>query len=150
MNESLRTQVTAEIMAAMRSFETAERSRDAEALIGHFASVPTFHVYNDGRRVTYEAMVAGLRSTFPDLRSIEGDFEDIHVIVLASDAALATAHFRETVTDRRAKRHESEERPLGCGNDSMANGVSRTGKRTTTPTMVHEHALGHCPTRCCS
>jgi ketosteroid isomerase-like protein len=103
MNESLRTQVTAEIMAAMRSFETAERSRDAEALIGHFASVPTFHVYNDGRRVTYEAMVAGLRSTFPDLRSIGCDFEDIHVIVLASDAALATAHFRETVTDAQGK-----------------------------------------------
>lgn len=87
----------------MRSFEAAERARDAEGLIAHFAAVPDFHLYNDGQRVTYDDMVAGLRRTFPSLRSIEGGFSDIHVIVLSADAALATATFREAITDAGGK-----------------------------------------------
>jgi len=98
MSQTSHAAVTAAVLAAMRSFEAAERDRDAERLIAHFAPVPDFHVYNDGQRVSYEAMTEGLRQTLPTLRSIEGGFSDIHVIVLAEDAALATATFREAVT----------------------------------------------------
>jgi ketosteroid isomerase-like protein len=56
-------------------------------------------MYNDGQRVTYEIMSAGVRAAFPNLRAIEGGVEDVHVLALAPDAALATASFRETVTD---------------------------------------------------
>jgi len=99
MDDARRRQVAAEVEAAMRSFEAAERARDAERLIAHFAAVPEFHVYNDGVRLTFDVMTAGLRATFPTLRSIEGGFEDICILVLADDAALATATFREAVTD---------------------------------------------------
>ncbi len=83
----------------MRSFETAERALDAEALISHFAESPDFRVYNDGQRLSYQAMVANIRAGFPKLREIRGGFGDIQVIVLAPDAALATAGFREAITD---------------------------------------------------
>jgi ketosteroid isomerase-like protein len=99
MKDAERQHVVIAIEAAMRSFAEAERARDAAALIAHFAPVPEFHVYNDGDRLTYESMVAGLRATFPTLKAIEGGFSDLNVLVLAPDAALATATFREVITD---------------------------------------------------
>lgn len=83
----------------MRSFEHAERACDAERLLAHFAAVPDFHMYNDGQRLSYDVMAAGVRATFPTLRAIDGGFEDICVMVLAPDAALASASFREAITD---------------------------------------------------
>jgi ketosteroid isomerase-like protein len=100
MDDLQRQQVTTAVEAAMRSFEAAERALDAEALIAHFAALPGFHVYNDGQRIDYETVTANLRNGFSSLRSIEGGFHDIEVIVLSPDAALATAGFREVVTDQ--------------------------------------------------
>jgi hypothetical protein len=42
MDENERAHVTAAVTAAMQSFEQAERGRNAEALINHFAAVPEF------------------------------------------------------------------------------------------------------------
>jgi uncharacterized protein (TIGR02246 family) len=100
IDDAQRDDVVVAIQAAMKSFEEAQRARDAERLIAHFAPVRDFHVYNDGSRVSYDAMSAAVRATFPTLQSIEGGFQDVRVIVLAPDAGLATATFRETVTDR--------------------------------------------------
>lgn len=87
----------------MRSFEEAERARDAEALLAHFAAVPEFHIYNDGNRLSYDDMAGYVRATFPTLRSIEGGFVNLDVMVLASDAALTTGTFREATTDQAGK-----------------------------------------------
>ena len=99
MDERDRSEIVRSVEAAMRSFETAERALDAERLIAHFADVPDFHMYNDGQRLNYGTMAAGVRAAFPTLRSIEGGFTDIRVLVLAADAALVTARFQETITD---------------------------------------------------
>jgi ketosteroid isomerase-like protein len=99
MDERERCQIAQSVEQALGSFEAAERALDADRLIRHFANVAEFHVYNDGQRLSYEVMTAGVRTTFPTLRSIEGGFSDIRVIVLASDAALSTATFQEIVTD---------------------------------------------------
>lgn len=99
MNDVDQQEVIAAVEAAMRSFEAAERNLDAERLIVHLAPVPGFHVYDDGQRLEYEALTTNLRTGFSTLRSIEGGFHDMQVIVLAPDAALATAGFREVVTD---------------------------------------------------
>jgi ketosteroid isomerase-like protein len=101
MNESERQTVASTVEVAMRSFEAAERELDAEALIAHFGEIPGFHVYNDGQRLAYEAMVGNIRAGFPKLRAASGGFQNIQVIVLSRDAALATAAFREAVTDRK-------------------------------------------------
>lgn len=100
MDDSQRDDVTRSVEQAMRLFEASERALDAEGLIGYFAAGPEFYAYNDGHRLTYSEMAAGVRGTFPSLRSIEGGFRDLQVIVLAPDVALATARFQETITDR--------------------------------------------------
>jgi ketosteroid isomerase-like protein len=100
MDDPERQAIVAAIEAAMTSFGAAERALDAEQVIAHFAQVEDFHVYNDGERLDYAAVTANLRNVFPSLRSIEGGFRGVQVIVLAVDAALATAGFREVITDR--------------------------------------------------
>ena len=105
MDDAQRSAIVAEVEGRIRSFESAQRARDAEGLLAHFASSAGFHLYNDGHRVGYEAMAAGVRLAFPSLRSIEGGFEGLGVLVLAPDAALATAAFREAVTDASGETH---------------------------------------------
>ncbi len=93
------THVSNAVRDAMRSFEEAERARDAEAVIAHFAAIPGFHIYSDGTRLSYDEMTGFVRQMFPMLQSIEGGFTDLTVIVLAPDAALAAGTFRESTTD---------------------------------------------------
>ena len=99
MDDALRGRVVESVQQRMRSFEAAERALDAEKLLGHFSTRRDFYMYNHGQRVTYEVMSAGVRAAFPTLRAIEGGFENLEILPLAPDAALATAGFRETVTD---------------------------------------------------
>src|SRR3954469_1119817 len=99
MDETQRKRVAAAVEDAMHSFEQAERARDAEGLIAHFAAIPQFHIYSDGTRLSYDEMAAYIRRTFPTLRSIEGGFVDLNVMALAPDAALAAGTFREGTTD---------------------------------------------------
>ena len=105
MDAAERSTIAAEVEARVRSFESAQRARDAEALLAFFEAGPGFHLYNDGQRITYEMMAAGVRQAFPTLRSIEGGFEGLEILVLGHDAALATAAFREAVTDAAGDTH---------------------------------------------
>jgi uncharacterized protein (TIGR02246 family) len=102
MDESQRARIRALVDQRMQSFEAAERALNAEQLIGHFA--PDFYIHNDGQRLSYDEMTTAVRAVFPTLRSIEGGFSDVNVAVLAPDAALTTATFQETVTDRAGAR----------------------------------------------
>lgn len=99
MNEPERNRIVQAIEQAMRSFEAAERALDADRLVRHFAPVPDFHLYNDGVLLSYDAVTAGVRNAFPTLRSLDGGFSNLQVMVLASDAALVTSTFQEAVTD---------------------------------------------------
>jgi ketosteroid isomerase-like protein len=103
MDDAQRKRVAAAVEDAMHAFEQPERAIDPEALIAHFARTPEFHIYSDGTRLSYDAMAAYVRGTFPTLRSIEGGFVDLNVMVLAPDAALATGSFREGTTDASGK-----------------------------------------------
>jgi ketosteroid isomerase-like protein len=99
MDDTQRKHVTIAVEKAMHSFEQAERERNTEALLAHFAPLPEFHIYSDGNRLSYDAMAAYIRETFPTLRAIEGGFVDLNIFVPAPDAALATGTFREATTD---------------------------------------------------
>jgi ketosteroid isomerase-like protein len=99
MENAEREAIVAAVEARVRSFEAAERSRDAERLIAHFASVPEFHFYHDGRRATYALMTAGVRGALPGLRSLEVGYGDVEVSVLSGDALVSATFRRETVAD---------------------------------------------------
>jgi uncharacterized protein (TIGR02246 family) len=83
---------------AMASFEEAERTLNAAALVECFSDAGDFYMHNDGQRLGREAIVAGVTQAFPTLRSLEGGFSGIEIHVLASDAALVTALFQERIT----------------------------------------------------
>lgn len=98
MSEEQIEQVRDAVRHGMASFEAAERALDAAALVEHFSDAGDFYMHNDGVRLSREQIVAGVTSTFPTLRSLEGGFSALQIHVLADDAALATALFEETVT----------------------------------------------------
>jgi ketosteroid isomerase-like protein len=95
MNER---EIVSTIQRRMQSFEAAERARDANALLAHFADVPGFRFFNDGHTVAYAQLAEMVRSTFPTLRALEGGFSDLQVLVLGPEHALVSAAFSESVT----------------------------------------------------
>ena len=97
----------AAVRSRMESFAAAERARDAERLLAHFADVPGFRLFNDGEAVAYAQMATGVRATFPTLRSLEGGFDDLEIAALGADHALATATFKESITDGEGHIHKS-------------------------------------------
>ena len=99
MENTQRQAIVTAVEARMRSFEAAESALDPERALAHFASVPEFHVYNDGRLVTYDQVAAGVRGGFPKVRSMETPFSNLRVSVLSPEYALVSATLRRTVTD---------------------------------------------------
>jgi uncharacterized protein (TIGR02246 family) len=98
MTDQRITQVRAAVERGMASFEDAERSLNAHALVRHFSEAGDFYMHNDGQRLSREAIVSGVTEAFAALRSLQGGFSDVVIHVLAPDAALATALFQETIT----------------------------------------------------
>lgn len=98
MESHVRSQVHDAVASRMASFEAAERALDAEALLAHFSTFGDFVLHNDGQRIDFDTVAANVRSAFPTLRALEGGFSDLEIRVLASDAALVTALFQETIT----------------------------------------------------
>ena len=93
-------QIREAIHRRMASFEAAERALDASALIGHFSTAGDFYMHNDGQQLDRGTIATAVQNAFPTLMALEGGFEGLDIHVLADDAALATALFRETITMR--------------------------------------------------
>jgi ketosteroid isomerase-like protein len=101
VTDAERDGVVAALEQATISFEAAERARDADKLLSHFEDEPGFHLYSDGQRASYKEMADAVREAFPRLRSIEGGFEDVRIMVLSGEYALVSCRLRETITDVR-------------------------------------------------
>ena len=100
MESAQREAIVAAVSARVRSFEAAERARDPERLLAHYASAPGFRFYHDGRRAAYDVVAAGVRKALPGVRSLEVAYGDVEVSVLSPDCALVSATFRrEMVID---------------------------------------------------
>jgi len=97
MESTEREAITAAVTARVRSFEAAERARDPEQLVAHYASVPEFHFYHDGRRASYDLMVAGVRKALPAVRSLDVTYADVEVSALGPEYALVSATFRRAI-----------------------------------------------------
>ena len=89
--------ITTAVTARIRSFEAAERARDAEALVAHYASLPEFYFYHDGRRATYDVMVAGVRRALPAVQSLNVTYADVEVLAVGGEYALASATFQREI-----------------------------------------------------
>ena len=101
MEEPLRNQIVQAVQQRMRSLEAARtraRCRDAGQSLFHRARV--LHLQQWAASHVRRHVDGRSGGAFPTLRSIEGGFEDLDIMVLSPDAVLATAKFQETVTDR--------------------------------------------------
>jgi len=94
MESAQREAIMTAVGARVRSFEAAERARDPEQLLSHYASGPEFHFYHDGRRANYDVIAAGVRKALPGVRSLEVVYSDVEVTVLSEEYALVSATFR--------------------------------------------------------
>jgi ketosteroid isomerase-like protein len=97
MENAQQETIVAAVTARVRSFEAAERARDPEQLLAHYAPGPEFHFYHDGRRANYDVMAAGVRKALPGVRSLEVVYGDLQVSVLSADCALVSATFRRDI-----------------------------------------------------
>ena len=97
MDTAERETIVAAVTARVRSFEAAERARDAERLVAHYASVPEFYLYHDGRRATYDVMTAGMRRALPAVRSLDVTYADLEVSALGPEYALTSATFHREI-----------------------------------------------------
>ena len=97
MDNSEREAVIAAVTARVRSFEAVERTHDPEGLVAHYASVPEFYFYHDGRRATHDVMAAGVRKALPAVRSLDVTYADLEVSPLGSEYALASATFKREI-----------------------------------------------------
>jgi hypothetical protein len=63
----------------------------------HYASVPEFYFYHDGRRATYDVMATGVRKALPAVRSLNVTYADVEVSVLGLEYAIASATFNREI-----------------------------------------------------
>jgi len=96
LSETERMAVAASVDSATRSFEAAERARDAGRIIAHLA--PDFYMYADGVRSGYDSVTANIRTTMESFKTFEPGFHNVGVIVLARDAAVVSMTFRDSIT----------------------------------------------------
>jgi ketosteroid isomerase-like protein len=94
-SDTERSRVTASVDSATRAFEAAQRARDADLTAAFFA--PEFYMYNDGQRADYESVVTGMRQSLPQFRHVEPGFQDVNVMALAPDAAVASLTFHDSI-----------------------------------------------------
>jgi ketosteroid isomerase-like protein len=95
VSDAERRDVAAAVDSATRAFEAAERARDAEGVVAHLA--PEFYMYVDGVRAGYDSVVAGIRRGLPTYKHFEPGFDDVEVIVLGRDAAVASFTFHDSI-----------------------------------------------------
>ena len=91
--------VAGSVDSAVRAFMAAELARDAEAATAHFLRSADFRVHSDLERFEYDSARAVVARTLPSLRSVEGGFDTVEVMVIGPAAAIATTPFHETLTD---------------------------------------------------
>ncbi len=95
LGDAERRAVAASVDSATRAFEAAERALDAERVIAHLQS--DFYMYVDGARSGYDSVVASIRRGLPTFRHFEPGFDNVEVIVLGLDAAVASFTFHDSI-----------------------------------------------------
>lgn len=97
VTEAERVAIEASVDSATRAFEEAQRSLNPALVIKHLAL--DFYMYNDGVRVGRDAAVNEIQQTLPSFRYLDPGFEDIEVMVLGHDGAVASFTFHDSIVD---------------------------------------------------
>lgn len=89
------TAIEQEVDSTVQAFQAAEVARDGERIIAFLA--PDFYMYTDGVRQDYLTTVDQIVTQMPNLKSFATEWTALEVTVLAPDAAVVSALFRDSV-----------------------------------------------------
>ena len=95
LEDTERAAVAAAVDSATRAFLAAQRDRDADRAIAHLA--PDFSMYNDGIRLSHDAVASSIRQTMGSFRHFASEWTDIAVRVLGRDAAVVSFTFHDSI-----------------------------------------------------
>ena len=95
LTQEERDEIGTAVDSATRSFQEAERARDAERIIAHLA--PDFYIYVDGVRNSYAQSSEMIRQAMPTLHVFEPAWNDLEIRVLGRNAAVASFVFRDSM-----------------------------------------------------
>ncbi len=95
LTETERAGIAAAVDSATRSFQEAERTRNAERIVAHLA--PDFYIYVAGVRTTSAESVEMIRQSMPTLSTFEPTWDHLEVRVLGRNAAVASFVFRDSL-----------------------------------------------------
>jgi Domain of unknown function (DUF4440) len=87
--------VNSAVESALKSFESAQHSRDPDAAIAFLS--PDFFMYTDGEPQGYDSVSQSIRASFKTFQHIEPGFRDIAIRPLSATSALATFRFRDSL-----------------------------------------------------
>ena len=93
--DAQRTEVAAAVDSAVRAFRQAEVDRDPARAVAHLW--PEFYMYADGVRSDYESVRENILATMANLRLFETEWTDVEVVPLASNSALSSFLFRDSI-----------------------------------------------------
>lgn len=95
LDDGERAAVAAAVDSATRAFLAAQRDRDADRTVAHLA--PGFSMFNDGIRLSYDAVASSIHQTMGSFRHFEAAWTDMSVRVLGRDAAVMSFTFRDSI-----------------------------------------------------
>jgi hypothetical protein len=87
--------VVSEVEAATRTFEAVQVALDVEGAVAMLS--PDFAMYADGQYLPYDAVVGGIRDGFARARSVSTLFNDLRVVAIGPDAAVASFTFQDSI-----------------------------------------------------
>jgi ketosteroid isomerase-like protein len=81
--------------SATRAFESAQRARDPARVVAHLS--PDFYMHVDGQRLGRDAVVQNIQRDLAAAHQVEPGFQNIEVIVLSAQTAVASFRYHDTV-----------------------------------------------------
>jgi len=87
-----------EVLATLNDYIAALKQLDLSKTISYFSNTKDFLVYDNGKAWNYEEFVAGLKTSFSQIKKAIVRYDSIYVRSIADNAVLTTGPFHQTLT----------------------------------------------------
>lgn len=87
-----------EVLATLNDYIAALRQLDLSKTISYYSNTKDFLVYDNGKAWNYEEFVAGLKTSFPQIKKAVVNYDSIYIRSIAENAVLTTGPFHQTLT----------------------------------------------------
>jgi ketosteroid isomerase-like protein len=87
-----------EVLAALKDYIAALKQLDLSKTISYYSNTKDFLVYDNGKAWNYEEFVAGLKTSFSQIKKALVSYDSIYIRSIAENAVLTTGPFHQTLT----------------------------------------------------